>query len=119
MTIAGGAFGPGDMLQMMADNENFDLLIAITSEPHYKRQQEGLTADTFLERYRMKDTDHKPLLLVVPDKSLGINDYEEPTCRLFAEIRTKLIAANIPVYPTMERAAKAANKLIDYYQRVG
>jgi hypothetical protein len=119
MTIAGGAFVPSDMLQMMANNQNFDLLIAITGEPHYKRMQQGLTADAFVERYKLKGSDHKPLLVVVPDKSLRIDDYEEPTARLFSEIRTKLIAANIPVYPSMGRVANAAVKLINYYQRAG
>lgn len=118
MTIAGGAFGPGDMLQMMARNQSFDLLIAITGEPHYKRQQQGLTADSFVERYKMTGGDDKPLLVVVPDKSLDVHSYEESTARLFSEIRTQLVAANIPFYPTMGRAAKAAVKLIDYYQRI-
>jgi len=32
-------------------------------------------------------------------------------------MRMQLIADNIPFYPTIERAARAARKLIDYYQK--
>jgi len=117
LTIAGGAFGPGDLLQMMGKSESFDLLVAITGEPHYKRQQQRLTADAYVERYRNDDPKRKPLLVVVPDKSLDVNSYEEPSARLFSEIRTKLVAAGIPFYPTVGRAARAARKLVDYYQK--
>jgi len=117
MSIAGGAdFTPGDMLQMMARNQNFDLLIAIIGTPRVGGQQ-VVTVDTHFARYKLKEISQKPLLAVVMDKSLGIDDYEDPMCKLLCEIRTELITANIPFYPTMGRAARAARKLIDYYQR--
>ncbi|MFC1952657.1 CoA-binding protein [Chloroflexota bacterium] len=113
---AGSDFNPGDVLIMMDKNQYFDLLIAIMGAPRIRGQQ-VTPVDTHLERYKISEINQKPLLGVVIDKSLDINAYNDPTCQLTAEMRTKLIAANIPVYPTVGRAAKAVNKLITYYQR--
>jgi hypothetical protein len=99
----------------MGRHPNFDLLIAIMGVPHYMRRQAGMTAEAYLERYRIKSANHKPLLAVVPDKSLGTDNYEDPDNKLLSALRTRLIAANIPAYPTMERAAAAVKKLTDYY----
>ena len=116
MSMTGGAVGAGDMLRLFADSPDFDFLIAIMGEPHYKKRQQSLTADAFLQRFGL-DGLRKPLLAIVPDKSMRVNDYEDHYARLFAEIRTKLIDSKIPVYPTMGRAACAVKKLITYYQK--
>jgi len=58
-----------------------------------------------------------PLLVAVGEKSLGVNQYDDRTWRLVSEIRTKLINAGIPFYPTIERAARAARKMLDYYAK--
>ncbi|MBI3930467.1 MAG: hypothetical protein HY325_00435, partial [Chloroflexi bacterium] len=110
-------FSGSDMLQMMARNENFDLLIANIGEPH-QGNQPARTAAAHLEQYKLEMRKLKPLLAVVADKTLGIADYEDPNCRLICEMRTKLIEANIPVYPTIGRAASAARKLVEYYQGI-
>jgi len=109
-------FSGTDMLQMMANNQNFDLLITKIGEPRQEGQQ-VVMAETHLKRYKLEVGNLKPLLAVVADKSLGIDDYEDPSCRLICEMRTELIAANIPFYPTVARAARAARKLLEYYQR--
>jgi len=106
-------FSTGDMLQMMARNQNFDLLIADIGEPRQWGQR-VVTAEAHLEQYKLEMRNLKPLLAVVGEGSLGINDYNR--WKVMGEVRTKLIAANIPVYPTIERAARAARKLVDYYQ---
>jgi acyl-CoA synthetase (NDP forming) len=106
----------GDTLQMMAQNQNFDLLIAILGAPRMGRQPSDVVTK-HLEWYKVKEINQKPLLAVVEDKTLDINAYEDPACKLTCEMRAQLISANIPFYPTMERAARAARKLIDYYQK--
>jgi acyl-CoA synthetase (NDP forming) len=105
-----------DMLQMMSENQNFDLLIVNIGEPH-RGSQQVKTAEAHLEQYKLEMRKLKPLLAVVADKALGIDDYEDPNYRLICETRTKLIASNIPVYPTIGRAASAAKKLAEHYQR--
>ena len=109
-------FTPGNMLQMMARNQNFDLLIAIMGNSR-RRGQQDITVEAYLEQYKLIESSQKPLLAVVPDKGPGIDNYDDWSLKLTAEVRTKLIAANIPFYPTIERAARAARKLVEYYQR--
>jgi len=112
-------FTPALMLQTMARNQNFDLLIAImgTGMPRRAGQPE-VSVGEHLEQYKLVST-MKPLLAVVgesnlgAESNLGIDDYDE--WKLMCEIITKLIAASIPVYPSIGRAARAARKLIDYY----
>jgi len=111
-------FVPGEILQMMAKNVNFDFLIAIMTDPHHKRQQ-GLSAESYLKQFKLEGRNHKPLIVVVAEKGLGIDDYDNWSWKLMCEVRTKLIATRIPFYPTMERAATAARKFVEYYQAKG
>jgi len=59
----------------------------------------------------------KPLLGVVPEPSFGIDDPDNEEWKLHCELCSRLIANEIPFYPTIGRAALAARKMIDYYQR--
>ena len=120
LSILGGSGFTGiDMLQMMARNQNFDLLIAnITEPPLSKKQVMTVRLRDEVRGYiKIKKESPKPLLVVVGEKSLGIKDYSHWRWKLTGKMRTKLIDAGIPFYPTMRRAAKAAKKLVDYYQR--
>jgi len=110
----GADFTTGDMLQVMANNQNFDLLITIMGDGP---QREGISAEVHLAEFKPEEENRKPLLTVVSDRSLGNNDYDDRSRKVTGGARTKLIAANIPVYPTIARAARAARKLLEYYQR--
>ena len=121
ISILGGfGFNDIDMLQVMADNQSFDILIAIMNEAvtmTLSREQGmilrlGSVVDGYI---KVRKASSKPLLVVVGDKSSGIDDYDDWSSKLISEQRTKLIEANIPFYPTMERAARAVRKLVDYY----
>jgi acyl-CoA synthetase (NDP forming) len=117
-----GGFGVGDldMLRMMALNENFDLLIGLINESVMLTlsQQEGVTMrlKTAVEGYsRLKEETLKPLLAVIGDDCSGSDEYGNWSGELISEVRTNLIAAGIPFYPTIGRAANAARKVLDYY----
>jgi acyl-CoA synthetase (NDP forming) len=116
MSITGGMFSAGDLLNMMARDPHFDLLIAIMGEMHYQRRM-NTDADAFLSRFGLTGFHGKPLLAVVPDKGYDNEWFAAPSAPLMAAIRTKLVAAGIPIYPTMERAARAARVVFDYYNR--
>ena len=107
-------FSTGDMLQIMARNQNFDLFLTSVSVPRHSEQLET-SVDAHLEPYKLINNTLKPLLAVVAERNQAINDYDN--WKLTCEVKTKLIAANIPFYPTLGRAARAARKLIDYYQK--
>jgi len=108
-------FTPGDMLEVMARYQNFDFLISIIHPPWHRGQKE-MSAETHLEQYKLKESSLKPLLAMTADRNSDSDD-EDWRWKIMSEVRTILIAANIPFYPTVARAAKAASKLIDYYQR--
>ncbi len=114
-----GDFTAGRMLQIMAKNPNFDLLIAIVRDPS-DRTPQGMTAEKYLDGYKLDVRKQKPLLAVWVEKGIGnvgTNDADKWRWLLVGETRAKLIEAGVPFYPNIGRAAKAASKLIDYYQR--
>jgi acyl-CoA synthetase (NDP forming) len=111
----GDDFKPRQMLSMMAQDPHFDLLMIMFGEPHHERQR-GITADDYLEEYRLEEYRHKPILTVVPDRCLGIDHYADWNWKVIYEIRTKLLQRAIPFYPSIERAARAARKTSDYYR---
>ena len=80
----------------------------------------GMPAEEYARQYKQV-SNLKPLLAVLGESSLGaesnlgIKDYEE--WQTMCEVTEELIAANIPVYPSIGRAARAARKLVDYYQK--
>ncbi len=117
---ADGSIGAGsNMLQMMARNDSFDLLIAMMTEDA-PAGKEGLTLmfrDQVKNYIRVKEESSKPLLGVVGEKSPGIENHNHWRWRALSEARTKLLTADIPIYPTVGRAARAARRLIDYYQK--
>ncbi|MBI3931245.1 MAG: CoA-binding protein [Chloroflexi bacterium] len=119
-SIAGEAsFSAGDMLRMMDRNQNFDILIGIIGEgsPGGKESIIARRKGDVKSFIKVKKEISKPLLVMVEEKSLGIKNHNHWRWRVMSEARTKLIAANIPVYPTMARAARAARKLVEYYRR--
>ncbi|MFC1976764.1 acetate--CoA ligase family protein [Chloroflexota bacterium] len=120
ISIMGGTeFTSNDMLLLMARNPNFDLLIANIHEVSLSGREEAILRrrDEVKGYIMMKKESSKPLMIVVTDKSLATKDYNNWRWKLTAEVRASFIKANVPFYPSMERAANSARKLIDYYQR--
>jgi len=114
-SLAGGAdFSAADMLQMMANHQDFDLLITIIGEPFLR---EGISIEEQLAQFKPKKGIQKPLLAVVSDGGTGIPDSNDESRKVLDKMKTKLIASGTSVYPTVERAANSARKLVDYYKR--
>ncbi len=109
-------FSVGDMLKIMAANQNFDLLIAFVRGRGPGGQQK-ITADEFLKQYRLNELGDKPLLAVMEENRMNDDDEDAGMRELVAEVKDRLRTSGIPIYMSIERAAIAANKLIDYYQR--
>ena len=108
----------GDMLEIMARNESFDLLIAFV-HGHFHGGREGITAAKFLEEYRLNELNNKPLLAVIEERRRGGGggDHDAWLSKLMEEVEAELMAAGIPTYPNIGRAAMAASKVIDYHRR--
>lgn len=104
-----------DIVSMMAKNRHFDLIIVMFGEPHHEHQK-GTTADDYLAQYRMENCRPKPALAVVPDRNLGLDHYDDWNWKIIYELRSKLLLGGIPYFPTVSRAAAAANKVADYHR---
>ncbi len=117
--VAGSGITGMDMMQMMAKNQDFDLLINIIDEHTPLSKERVLTGhrDAVRGLLKIKKEGSKPVMAVVSEKSPRLENHNYWRWRDLSKVRTKLLAANIPVYPTTERAARAARKLIDYYAR--
>lgn len=99
----------GDILKIMAGHPDFDLLMTfIHTRFHGPIPPSGNLAKKLLEDYHLDDLNGKPLLAVMEDQ---IEDKD-----LMEAVKRELQAANVPAYPSTERAAIAASKIVDYYQ---
>ncbi|MBA7651707.1 hypothetical protein ES703_59526 [subsurface metagenome] len=117
--LGDSGFTGTDMLRMMARSQNFDFLIATVNEdaPATKEAIISGRKEEVKSFVKVKKEISKPFLVVVGEKSPGIKNHNNWRWRVLSEARTRLIASSIPVYPTIERAANSARKLVDYYQR--
>jgi len=107
----------GYIFEMMTKDPHFDLFI-IMLRVFRRTKQFDFTLDKLFAMLGLKFDimQTKPVLAVVPEPSLGINDWDSDEWKLTCELRSKLLANGIPFYPTIGRAALAARKTIDYYQ---
>jgi len=112
------SFDTGDMLEIMARSPSFDLLIVFV-HGHFHRDHGRVSAEAFLKEYRLDELNDRPVLVVLEERHRGGDGGDEHAWveELMDEVRARLAAAGIPVYPNIGRAARAASRLIDYYQR--
>ena len=107
----------GLVLEMMARDPDFDLLIAIMGMPGGPPGKPGLSPEEMMkQQYRLEVTRSKPFLSIVADKSLGIGGEDDFEWKGLCRTRTSLNTLGIPFYPTIQRAAAAAIKAYTYYQ---
>ncbi len=121
VSILGGSISGTDLFRMMARNKEFDLLIALLNEdaPTTKEGIASRRKDEAKGYTKVKEETSRPILVVAGEKSLGSESHDDVRWRAMSEARTNFIAANMPTYATCTRAARAARKLITYYQRRG
>ncbi|MBU4315683.1 MAG: CoA-binding protein [Proteobacteria bacterium] len=110
-------FTPGHCLELMAKHRDFHLLAALMMDPHHEHQR-STTLEDILNQFKVEIRFIKPMLAVVPDKSLGGEEFDDWKWEMLCRLRTRLMELGIPFYPTIGRAARAATKMAEYYQRV-
>ncbi len=119
-----GGFGLSDLdlLRLMGASDDFDLLIGLVNETTMltlsTREGVEFRLGSVCDGYRkLKQEVGKPFLAVLSEDGSGSDLYGNWSGQAISRVRTDLIAAGIPFYPTIQRAAVAARKVIDYYAR--
>lgn len=119
--IPGLNIQPGEMLNMMAEDPNFHLLIGNIAEdaPMGKDIWSALVAMEINEFLNIANQKLKPIVVIMSNPELGydmVSDWRWDT--LFKQ-RERVINAGIPIYSNVSKAATALNKMIDYYVNRG
>jgi acyl-CoA synthetase (NDP forming) len=109
----------GLILELMAGDPDFDILIAIMGMPGGPPGPAGLSPEEMMkQQYRLEATCTKPFFAVVADKSPGVDGDDDFEWKNLCRTRTSLINLGVPFYPTINRAAVAARKAYEYYRRI-
>ena len=110
----------GLFLEMMAKDPNFDVLLTLSGIAMGRpgAAPGANIEDNLRQQYRLDRLRNKPLLVVVPDGTQGLKDWDGRGAKMNAEMRTALINLRVPFYATITRAAQSARKVADYYQRL-
>jgi acyl-CoA synthetase (NDP forming) len=121
--IGGSGMTDLDMLHLMAKHPDFDLLMVninewvmmtLSTDDRFKMAMPG-QAKNYLS---VKEKYGKPFLVVVGERGVTAEQYDDFHWKSIAEARSILINGGMPIYPTVEQAARAARKVIDYYKKL-
>ena len=131
INMGDAGFAAPQLLKMMAMDPNFDLIIASIGAPGGGGPpnrggppgkggpppvvNQPMSVEAFLEQYTQIN-DYKPVLGLVQDRTPGTNGMDDERWKSICEVTASLIDLKIPYYPTISRAARAASRVIDYYQ---
>jgi len=120
--IGGFGISDMDMLRLMGNSPGFDILMGLINELIMFTLSRGQGADIRLkglvEGYRkLREETGKPVVAVLGDDGSGVDEYGGTAGSIISQARTDFIAAGIPFYPTVDRAATAVRKVLDYYSR--
>lgn len=102
--------------QMMAKHPDFDLLIVFVHGP-WRRSSRPFSIDEHMKMYDLSNIMNKPVVLVFGDRPRSRGSEAEELAKISEEIGQRLIAQNLPVYPSVGRAARAVSKMIEYYEK--
>lgn len=117
--FTGPEFGADDMMEIMAGNEVYDVLIANITEggprtPKDSAERHNRHVDGFIKTRRKYG---KPVLVILRERSVNQENKSDWRWEMILSLRSKLVNAGIPIYPTTYRAANAFCKAADYYVR--
>ena len=103
----------GEMLVLMAADDNFDLLIGFFRG--FFMNKDTIAKD-FVEAYGINELNGKPMMAVSEGDWIS-HQIGPEAAKIMDEVRDCFIQAGVPIYNNIDRAAKAAVKVIEYYRR--
>jgi len=114
----GDESGANEIMRMMAKHPAFDLLIMFVHGPWHRTGRQ-FDLEKHMEGYDLAGVTRKPIITVYVDRPRNQDNDQEGEWyqAISAQIQEKLLAAKLPVYPNVGRAARAVCKIIGYYER--
>lgn len=113
--LAGSGLGGGQVLEWLDESSGIDLLLANMNEAWaFGRPNAEAILPRVAERFiQVAGRTRKPFAVV-----LGASDYDEEDRRRFvSEVRQRLVAAGVALYPSVERAVRALASFATYWER--
>jgi acyl-CoA synthetase (NDP forming) len=113
--LAGSGLGGGQILEWFDESPEIDLLLANMNEAWaFGRPNASDVLPRIAERFaKIAGVTKKPFAV-----ALGPSDYsDEARWRLVSETRDKLVAANVALFPSVERAVRALASFTGYWRR--
>jgi acyl-CoA synthetase (NDP forming) len=106
---------------MMSRHPSFDLLLMFLNPPNWRgNSRPGMgppnNIKDMFERMGLDDI-QKPLFVVVDDRGRHLNDETGEAARKLLEMRQAIINKGLPVFDSIESAARTASKFADFYIR--
>jgi len=107
------------VLLHMAKDPNFDFLMGIVAEdaPMSKEGHIDTIKRQLATLINVRKEGQKPLIVILGDRSLGIAELSNWRWQLYAEVRTELIRAGVPIFHNVSQAANAMKTFINYHCR--
>jgi len=114
----GDPTGPMDIMKMMAGHPDFDLLIVFMTVPWPMGRSGGGSVEDHMRHYHLREIGGKPVIVILQSTPAGppVRDARE-LADMVARMRKYMSKEKWPVFPTIKRAANAAAKVIEYYER--
>lgn len=118
--LLGNKISSLEILQVLARNQEADLLIANLTEdsPLGGHIWEDHIRKEAAEYISIAESGLKPIVVIMPDASVDKEKMENWRWKTLSEERGKLVSAGIPVYSNVKRAASAISRMVSYYNRV-
>jgi acyl-CoA synthetase (NDP forming) len=117
--MRGSGINNGEVLMMMAQHPDFDFLIGQISEDT-PSHQDAYTAKVMVEYEtytQIFKTNLKPIVVVLGDRSLGIDEMSNWRWQLFGQVRSGLVNAKLPYFSTIGAVTRVIKELVRYYQK--
>ena len=110
---------PEELFSMMNEHGEFDLFVLNLTEddPLPKEFWKFWTEAQVSSVASFRDATGLPVAAVVASGEAGPADMEKWRWGLIGEVRSRIVESEIPVFPTPERAARAARKVSEYWKR--
>lgn len=116
--LPGTGIEPIEMLEIMAKSPQFDFFIGnITEDNPFSEKVWVSWVEAEVEQYlAVARQKLKPLVVTMGNPELAEAEVGNWRWKTLLRQRERLVAAGIPVFPNVKRAARAISKMITYYQ---